>query len=116
MTVELSGYSVDNTGVVYGVYGKPLTQYDNNGYKYVRLSGSTHTVHSLVAKAFLGERPDGYHIHHKDGDPSNNRLDNLEYLTPKEHAERHMALREKDREEHNEPNDFIDRTKWEYIF
>jgi len=43
-------------------------------------------VHRLVALAFLGPRPTGYHTDHIDGDRSNNRADNLRYITPKENA------------------------------
>lgn len=33
--------------------------------------------------------PESYHVHHRDGDPGNNRLANLEVLTPEEHSRRH---------------------------
>lgn len=36
--------------------------------------------------------PKGYHIHHKDGDSNNNSIDNLEMLTPDEHARKHGFL------------------------
>lgn len=43
-------------------------------------------VHHLVAEAFLGPRPLGLEINHKDGNPQNNRVDNLEYVTHSENV------------------------------
>lgn len=44
----------------------------------------THTVHTLVAAAFLGPRPEGMDVMHADDDPQNNRLENLSYGTRSE--------------------------------
>lgn len=38
-------------------------------------------VHQLVMEAFVGPRPSGMEICHGNGDPSDNRLDNLRYDT-----------------------------------
>lgn len=58
------------------------------GYRGVTLSKNCQvhdfTVHKLVMLAFVGERPSGYEINHKNGISSDNRLENLEYVTPKE--------------------------------
>lgn len=43
-------------------------------------AGMSKCIHQLVALAFLGPRPQGYEVHHKDHDRANNRLDNLEYI------------------------------------
>ncbi len=43
-----------------------------------------YTVHSLVARAFIGERPKGLQINHKDFNKTNNHIENLEYCTPKQ--------------------------------
>lgn len=60
----------------------------HTGYYKVRLNTPTGkktvTLHSLVARAFLGERPDGYQIDHKDGNKLNNHYSNLHYVTVKE--------------------------------
>lgn len=45
------------------------------------------TVHGLVAEAFLGVRPEGYQVHHKDTDISNPAASNLEYVTAKRNLE-----------------------------
>lgn len=42
----------------------------------------TVTVHTLVALAFLGERPAGLWVCHNDGDAKNCRPENLRYDTP----------------------------------
>jgi len=36
-------------------------------------------VHQLVARTFLGPRPDGADVRHLNGDPRDNRVDNLCY-------------------------------------
>lgn len=41
-------------------------------------------VHQLVALAFLGPRPVGCYVCHQNGDPTDNRLENLRYDTPAE--------------------------------
>jgi hypothetical protein len=38
-------------------------------------------VHHLVAEAFIGLRPDGACIHHRDNDKTNNTPNNLEWTT-----------------------------------
>ena len=38
-------------------------------------------VHALVAMTFLGDRPMGYVVCHKNGDPTDNHIENLRYDT-----------------------------------
>ena len=49
-------------------------------------------AHQLVAEAFIGPKPDGCEIHHRDGDKTNNRATNLEYVTRRENMVLGSAL------------------------
>ncbi len=48
-----------------------------------------YSVHILVALAFIGPKPVGHQVAHKDGNRANNHVENLRWATPKEnHADR----------------------------
>lgn len=56
---------------------KKVSLFRNNSAKYA-------TIHQLVAQAFI-PNPDGKtEVNHKDGDPSNNNVNNLEWVTKSE--------------------------------
>lgn len=62
-----------------------INQVDRYGRFYVNLSKNNsrkiYSNHTLVALAFIGERPEDYEICHIDGDCTNNILTNLRYDT-----------------------------------
>ena len=70
-------------GTHVGRIGKVRT--DSLGYVVFELRqdgrGREFKVHRLVAEAFIGPRPDGLEVNHKDGNKENNRPSNLEYVT-----------------------------------
>lgn len=77
-------YEVSDLGRVYSNRGARILKpgVASNGYPTVALGrGNTRTLHSLVADAFLGPRPEGQEVRHKDGDRMNPRADNLVYGT-----------------------------------
>lgn len=49
-------------------------------------------VHNVIAKTFLGDRPAGHEVNHKDGVRTNNAVENLEYTTRKGNAEHRGVL------------------------
>lgn len=49
-------------------------------------------LHREIWKEHHGPIPDGHLIHHTDGDPTNNDIDNLECITYAEHVERHPDI------------------------
>lgn len=60
----------------------------SNGYKFVHLrpitTQKTWSVHRLVADAFIPNPQNKPVVNHKNGDRSDNRVDNLEWLTSSE--------------------------------
>jgi hypothetical protein len=62
----------------------------SKGYFQVRLFSEEHKkgklqyVHRLVWQTFKGEIPKGFEIDHIDGDTSNNKLENLQLLAPRD--------------------------------
>lgn len=56
--------------------GRPRIQLFKNG------KCKAFTVAVLVARAFIGLRPDGLQVCHNDDDPANNKVRNLRYDTP----------------------------------
>lgn len=50
------------------------------------LPKTNHYVHRLVAIAFLGEPEDGMVVCHRDGDPTNNCVENLRWGTRKDNV------------------------------
>lgn len=87
-TVDGTDYAVSNLGRVMntrrGTFLRPSLS--SRGYPCVYM-GKTRSVHPLVATAFLGPRPTLTHqVNHKDGDKTNNRADNLEWVTPRQNV------------------------------
>lgn len=50
---------------------------------------SNQPIHRAVWSYYNGEIPDGYHIHHIDGNKANNAVENLQCLTATEHSQLH---------------------------
>lgn len=49
-------------------------------------------VHRLVAEAFLGPCPRGQEVNHKNGNSTDNRIENLEYLTHTQNNQHYHLL------------------------
>ena len=96
------GYLVLDQGRVRQIATGALIGTKNGNYPGVGLrqnDGTTRTlaIHRLVMAAFTGVCPAGIHVNHKNGDAGDNRLANLEYVTPKENARHALRLRPKKR-------------------
>jgi len=82
-------YKVSSHGRVKGKRGILSPKTKKNGYKEVSLypvpmKCKMFYVHRLVASAFIGVLNPGYEVNHKDGNKKNNKVSNLEIVTPSE--------------------------------
>jgi hypothetical protein len=102
-------YEVSNTGLVrgltcrYGLRKKPrllkLTK-GTGGYLRTGLCKKSYkqdclSIHRLVLLAFIGPCPNGKEAAHLDGNPENNHIENLQWVTHKEninHSRAHGTL------------------------
>lgn len=83
-------YAVYNTGKIWTIKNNKFLKPDTNnkGYKFVRLGKDEKKfyVHRLVLQSFIGDAKSGQECRHRDGNPSNNRLDNLKWGSAKKNA------------------------------
>lgn len=80
----------NKNGAIHHYQGRVLKPSTSKaGYKRVQLfpfvgPGKTREIHALVAEAFLGPRPTGLFVCHRNDVPDDNRLSNLYYGTQSE--------------------------------
>lgn len=92
-----SGYFVSSHGRVSGLKNTILKSTPNiKGYPTVIVYASKvrihRTIHRIVCEAFIGDRPNGKEINHKDGVKTNNFIENLEYIDSVEHRKHTASL------------------------
>ena len=99
-------YYVSRTGKVLSTKGKqPRILRFKKGEKYkgvtlrVNKVSVPYDVHRLVADMYIPKPPDPtgevLEVHHKDFDPANNNVDNLEWLPRSVHRKLHAELKKK---------------------
>ena len=64
-----------------------------NGYPRVfvgsrKNKGVRHYVHNVIALCYLGEKPEGYQTDHINSIKTDNRLENLQYITPQQNTQK----------------------------
>lgn len=69
------------------------------GYYYAEIRGQKQRVHRLVALAFLENPEEKPVVHHKDGNPLNNAVENLTYATYAENAQEYQKTKKKQQEQ-----------------
>lgn len=93
-------YSVDTKGIVFSKKNKPLKySINHNGYCivnfYVNGKRKGFGVHTIVANQFIPNSDKSKtQVNHKNGDKTDNSVENLEWVTPKEnmkHSVEHLG-------------------------
>lgn len=79
-----NGYSVTREGKVFSPTGEEIKQYIRKGYYYVSIKGKKYSVHRLVAFKYLDNALNKPEIDHIDGNPFNNNVTNLRWVTRSE--------------------------------
>lgn len=103
-------YQVSNLGDVRNHKGKVLSKLKNNGNGYLisclckEGKQTNHYKHRLVAEAFIPNPENKPAVNHIDADRSNNKVDNLEWVSTKENIHHTIKLGRKTDIGHNSPN------------
>lgn len=84
----VDGWYAHESGAIFSTRRKGLTKLTptySRGYARVALTANSKaSVHRLVASAFIPNPKRLPYVNHRDGNPSNNCVDNLEWCTPKQ--------------------------------
>lgn len=89
-----TGYQISDSGKVKNKHGKILRPCFRKGYEYVTICGIRYSIHRLVALAFI-PNPDGKpEIDHINAIRTDNRAENLRWVTRKENAHNPLTMRE----------------------
>lgn len=68
-----------------------------NGYRIFCRGDREHAKkqyeHRIIWEKYYGKIPEGYIVHHIDGNKLNNNIENLQLMTETEHAKRHALQR-----------------------
>jgi hypothetical protein len=92
IVVRDDGYVIYRNGDIVSPKGRRLKSHvSSHGYVKVCINKRGRFLHRLLAEAFIPNPKGKATVNHKDGDKTNNAIDNLEWATHKENS-RHAQI------------------------
>lgn len=90
-------YKVSNMGNVYSLKSNKLMNKNisNRGYERVPINNKNVSVHRLVCISFLGLNKDKKFVNHINSIKHDNRLENLEWVTPRENSIHYFSSKQR---------------------
>lgn len=88
--------TVEFKGIKYHRYPSHPDYSTSSYFRSSAGKGNPKLLHREIWKSHYGEIPAGYLIHHKDGNPLNNSIENMECISKKEHNSIHVENRKND--------------------
>lgn len=83
-------YTLEDRTVVFEIFnGVKYVKDEKRGYYHAHVGGTTKLLHRAVWEYYNGAIPNGYHIHHIDGNKDNNNINNLDMILASEHLSMH---------------------------
>lgn len=97
-------YVVYNDGTIYSLQSKRFmnTIVTTSGYLCVKMNNKLVSIHRLVGELFIPNPNNKKEINHIDGNKHNNKVENLEWVTPKENI--HHKIHSLDKEHRGSKN------------
>lgn len=94
MRTLINGYWCDPiVGLIFGKrLNRAVGRIDGRGYVQISSMGHVGMAHRMIWESVNGPIPDGMQINHINGIKSDNRIANLELVTPSENARHAYAI------------------------